>query len=272
VLAISSGPVVPPDPSAGQHFAVEGPRTDLPALFAAADLVVSAAGVTLLELCCVGVPTALIRLVDNQAAGYRAALEQGVAVGLGDVRRLLTDELFRAELAGTALSTVDGRGAARVLDVVASTPIARPAAQQDAALLLAWRNDPVTRAWSRGSAAVEPDEHADWLHGVLASAGRHLLVVACGGEPAGTVRFDQAEPGVWEVSVALAPERRGRGLAGPILAAAEAHLRARHPVRTLLAGVHRDNAASRALFTRAGYHEHPDHPAADAFTWLVKSP
>jgi spore coat polysaccharide biosynthesis predicted glycosyltransferase SpsG len=120
VDAISAAPVqVRPGP--GQRLTVRPPTPTLPALLAEADLVVSAAGVTLLELCCLGVPTALVQLADNQAAGYRAAVDQGLAAGLGGVadlagpplRDLLTDPGRRAALGRAASSVVDGRGAAR---------------------------------------------------------------------------------------------------------------------------------------------------------------
>lgn len=107
---------------------VEPPRPDLPDVLAGAALVVSAAGVTLLELCCLGVPMALVLLADNQAMGYRAAIEGGAAAGLGPadaldpaavasiLTGLLADDSLRAELAASASALVDGRGAARVLD------------------------------------------------------------------------------------------------------------------------------------------------------------
>ena len=75
VVAVSSAPV--------PGVEVIPPTPELPSLFASADLVVSAAGVTLLELCCIGVPAALVRIADNQAAGYAAAVDQGLAAGLG---------------------------------------------------------------------------------------------------------------------------------------------------------------------------------------------
>ena len=79
------------------------------------------------------------------------------------------------------------------------------------------------------------------------------------------VRFDR-DGRHWEVSITVAPEARGRKLAVPILLAAE---RVLEPHVTVRACVHRDNAASRSLFRRAGYQE---GPAADGpWTWLVKT-
>ena len=127
VLALAASPVDAPDPLPGQRFTV-APLGDLPAVAADADLVVSAAGVTLLELCCIGLPTGLVQLVDNQARGYRAAVDLGAGLGLGTpeaidhqaLRRLLTDLALRDRLAATAAALVDGLGAARVLDSVPS--------------------------------------------------------------------------------------------------------------------------------------------------------
>jgi UDP:flavonoid glycosyltransferase YjiC (YdhE family) len=127
VLALAPGPVYAPDPQPGQRFTI-APLGDLPAVAADADLVVSAAGVTLLELCCIGLPSGLVQLVDNQARGYHAAVDLGAGLGLGTpeavdhhaLRRLLTDQALRDRLAATAAALVDGLGAARVLDSIPS--------------------------------------------------------------------------------------------------------------------------------------------------------
>ncbi|WP_328605746.1 spore coat protein [Amycolatopsis sp. NBC_00345] len=118
----------------GQSIRVAAPHSGLLDLLATTDVAISAAGVTFLELCCLGVPTAALQLVDNQAPGYRAALSLGLATGVGDaatldarlpsvtdaLRELLSDASLRAALTKSAMSTVDGLGADRVLDVVAS--------------------------------------------------------------------------------------------------------------------------------------------------------
>jgi spore coat polysaccharide biosynthesis predicted glycosyltransferase SpsG/ribosomal protein S18 acetylase RimI-like enzyme len=254
VLAVSAAPV--------PGFAVTPPTPGLPGLFARADLVVSAAGVTLLELCCIGTPTALVQVADNQAAGYRTAVERGLVAGLGTdprhhvgtLRDLLLHGERRAALAAAARAAVDGRGADRVLDAMGFDPVVRTATAADADLLLGWRNDPLTRRWSRTTDPVTAAGHRTWLARVLADGDRHLLVAEHGGRPVGTVRFDRAGD-VHEVSITVAPEARGRRLAVPMLLAAERALGAEVPEATIEAEVHRDNTASLALFRKAGYRE-----------------
>jgi RimJ/RimL family protein N-acetyltransferase len=158
----------------------------------------------------------------------------------------------------------------------ARTLVARAATEQDAELLLAWRNDPATRRWSRTSALVSADDHRRWLHRALTNPSQLLLVVHDSGEPVGTVRFDRTDTdadadGSWEVSITMAPERRGRGLAAPVLATAEAVLSVQvADATTLLALVHGDNDRSLALFHGAGYTARPELPADPPFRWLAK--
>lgn len=147
---------------------------------------------------------------------------------------------------------------------------AREATESDAGPLLRWRNDPVTRAWSRNPDPVGAADHRRWLRAACESRTRLLLVVERDGEPVGTVRLDRVRAGEWEVSITVAPEHRGRGLGGPILAAGEAELAGRVRTATLLANVHRDNATSLALFRRAGYRERPDLGSDGPFVWLAK--
>ncbi|GGS17766.1 GNAT family N-acetyltransferase [Actinokineospora fastidiosa] len=237
--------------SAPVEIEVVRPHPDLPALLASADLVISAAGVTLLELCCLGVPTAVAVIADNQVPNYTAAVAQGLAAGLGDLtdpaavdtlHHLLITPTARHDLARAASRAVDGHGARRILDAAAQLTVRR-ATPADADRLLAWRNDPGTRRWSVNPDPVSPETHRRWL-----AQDRRLLIAEEAGVPVGVVRFDPVPDGV-EVSITIAPEARGRGLARPILQAAQDTI----PGTRLLARVHADNTASRRLFASAGY-------------------
>ncbi|VVJ23749.1 Uncharacterised protein [Amycolatopsis camponoti] len=146
---------------------------------------------------------------------------------------------------------------------------AREATETDAELLLGWRNDPRTRQSSRSTAVVALDEHLAWLRGVLADPDRLLLVVEHEDAPVGTVRFDRRDGDGWEVSITLAPESRGRGLSGAVLAEGERAAWERLGVRVVLAAVHQDNTASAKLFEHAGYAEAA--PAVSGFRQLRKT-
>ena len=97
----------------------------------AADLVVSAGGTTLWELCCLARPTAVVAVAENQLPGYRALAAAGavlpLAEGPGEDATVLADRLSRlvaspgtlSAVAGRAATLTDGRGAERVADEVA---------------------------------------------------------------------------------------------------------------------------------------------------------
>ncbi len=251
------------------------PRPDLPGMMAQSDLVISAAGTTVWELCCIGVPMALACAADNQAGGYAAVIESGAAAGLGGpqqvrdiartaaiLRSLLADTEAREPLGRRAGALVDGGGASRVVTAIEeargggeSDLRVRAANPADAALLHEWRNDETTRQWSRSSDRVPWADHVQWLDSSLARDDRLLLIVehATRGS-VGTVRCDRDEDGGWEVSITVAPQERGCGLATEILCVGERALTSRNgPGITARAVVHEHNIASKRLFRRAGY-------------------
>jgi spore coat polysaccharide biosynthesis predicted glycosyltransferase SpsG/ribosomal protein S18 acetylase RimI-like enzyme len=266
-----------------------GPQDDLPALAATSGVVLSAAGTSVWELACVGAPAALVAVTENQRTGYQRAVRAGVAVGLGPLeavraaapgpvavlRDLLASPERRRELADAGRALVDGLGADRVLDAwwaASGRPVlaARPAGGTDAGMLLAWRNDPATRASSRSQDAVPPEVHLRWLDAVLADRDRLLLVVERTGRAVGTVRFDRLDDSRWEVSITLAPDARGRGLAADVLATAERAWRAVAGHRpSVLAYVRPGNTASARLFEGAGYRRRAD-PAGTGLDTFVK--
>lgn len=262
-----------------------------------ADLVVSAAGTTAWELACIGVPSLLVAVVENQRAGYEAALDEGIARGLGSLAEVRDDpqaaraavESAVADLrsgrswAETGRTLVDGQGAGRIiaawtqalqrrLGEDAAPAAARPAALADSALLLRWRNDPETREVSRSTERVSWEGHSQWYQRILEDPWRLLYVVERGGTPVGTVRFDALnapDAAEWEVSITLAPEARGHGLARAVLAAGEDAFDQGHPEATVVAAVLPGNVPSQRLFARAGYQLDPARDDGD-FDVLVR--
>jgi RimJ/RimL family protein N-acetyltransferase len=118
-----------------------------------------------------------------------------------------------------------------------------------------WRNDPGTRAVSVTTGEVPWEAHSAWFAAVLADPSRHLLVGVCGDERVGVVRFDADGPGLWEVSVNLAPAARGRRLAVPLLGAGRVWLGEHERVETVKALVSESNEPSLRTFRSAGYTE-----------------
>jgi RimJ/RimL family protein N-acetyltransferase len=129
----------------------------------------------------------------------------------------------------------------------------RRATADDAERLLAWRNDPQTRAMSLNDAAVTKAEHAQWLAKTLQAEDRVLLVAELDGDPIGTLRLDAHAAGRWEVSITVAPHARQKKLAAPLLRAAEAEAKT-HGATLLTATIRPQNEASVRAFKTAGYY------------------
>ncbi|HEU4812124.1 MAG TPA: bifunctional UDP-2,4-diacetamido-2,4,6-trideoxy-beta-L-altropyranose hydrolase/GNAT family N-acetyltransferase [Nocardioides sp.] len=269
------------------------PMDDLPAAMVAQDLVISAAGTSVWELCCLGVPTALVCTVENQRVGYDGVVSAGAAIGLGSsgaqlleqatverLRGALQDDDVRRSLAGKASQIVDGLGAWRVVRAweqlapgapsrpVGELPRVREADASDARSLWSWRNDPTTRAGSLQQDEIPFEDHLRWLTGTIERGDRLLLVAADASGDVGTVRWDRLADAEWEVSITVAPARRGESLSRGLLAAGERELlrRTGRPT-TAIAQVQDSNPASRRLFEASGYVAHLPTDAAGVRTY-----
>lgn len=111
----------------GVEVTVSEPIPTLYEHFRDADLVVSAAGTTVWELCSLGVAMALVRVVDNQRIGYDQVVGVQAAIGLGGpdevgseaavdaLTTLLADRAARHRLGERGRLLVDGRGGWRIV-------------------------------------------------------------------------------------------------------------------------------------------------------------
>jgi RimJ/RimL family protein N-acetyltransferase len=123
----------------------------------------------------------------------------------------------------------------------------------DADRLFAWRNDPVTLACFRSTAAVPREDHDRWMKfNVESGFGEHIVLIAeDAGEPIGVIRFDADRKDImsYDVSITVAPEHRDRGFASKILA----HACGLVQDFSLNAEVRHENMASKRVFESCGF-------------------
>jgi UDP-2,4-diacetamido-2,4,6-trideoxy-beta-L-altropyranose hydrolase len=238
-------------------------------LMASADLALGAGGATSWERCCLGLPSLVVTVADNQKPVARELQRRGLIRWLGDARevseQILTDALREAMMKGspehssiTCRMLVDGAGTARVVAVMmasSGTPLRmRSARQEDEDLLLAWANDPVVRANAFSSGPIEPETHRQWFRERLGDIEHCRIYIAEGasGMPIGQVRFDRRET-CWQIGYSLDALFRGRGLGRSLLDAGIKRLV--HEVGSgIVSGrVKRDNLMSRRVFERLGF-------------------
>lgn len=113
----------------GANMVVNAP--DMAGLMAQADVAIGAAGSTAWERCCLGLPTGLVILADNQRMLAHAVQDAGAGIIVADLtrsddvsgvpdflRRCAEDRGFLSDMSTNAARLVDGRGAARVADAI----------------------------------------------------------------------------------------------------------------------------------------------------------
>ncbi|WP_431483997.1 UDP-2,4-diacetamido-2,4,6-trideoxy-beta-L-altropyranose hydrolase [Pseudomonas solani] len=244
---------------------------DFAELLRRADLCIGAGGATSWERAVLGIPTLCIALAENQRPNAEALAEAGAHLYLGESSAVTAADLraavqvlagnlgLRRSLAARSRALVDGMGVGRVLCALLAPALTlRPASLADARLLFEGRNAEPVRQASLSREPVSWEGHLHWLEGVLASERRWLLVAELADGPVGVLRYDRLEsrPDTAEVSIYLLPGRAGVGWGHHLLAAGEKALRAHWPdLGVVEAQVRPDNAASLALFARAGYQQ-----------------
>ncbi len=134
----------------------------------------------------------------------------------------------------------------------AVTVTLRPAGPGDCRRIWLWRNDEGTRRASFDSAPIPLESHERWYRESLRNRTRRIYIVVAGGQPCGVARLDLSGREA-TVSIALAPEWRGRGV-GP-LALERLAVLAFGPLGLgrLVASVKADNGPSLAAFAKAGF-------------------
>jgi spore coat polysaccharide biosynthesis predicted glycosyltransferase SpsG len=112
-----------------RHEVVSDPE-GLPAIMGSADLAITAAGISSLELACLGVPMLVYEASPNQASNVAGLVAAGAAINLGSLHAMCAEPLQRAllalagdesrrrRMAMAGPKLIDGRGADRVAHAV----------------------------------------------------------------------------------------------------------------------------------------------------------
>lgn len=131
--------------------------------------------------------------------------------------------------------------------------VVRRAERRDRDLLLGWANEASTRAASFRPAPIDPVTHNRWFAARLSSPDAGIWIGEVDGRPIGQVRVERIDGARGEVSISMASEARGQGLARPLLLAAMAAAARALEINTFVAAVRHGNAASLALFRGSGF-------------------
>ena len=255
-------------------------RRDIHSLMADCDLAIGAGGGSAWERCCLGLPTLLVTLADNQRDVSTALARAGAASAMGaigsltpravadNLKELVGDPARLRKMGARAAAVCDGLGARRVAGLLSPETAKggdrvtlRPASLADAALMFAWQQIPSVRRHTPNPQPPTWETHVNWLkHRLEEGVSGAFSIIVSGGRDVGVLRLDslgrerwgrQLDVGSMLVSVYLETNSRGRSIALAALRAAKWLM----PEATLYAEVRSGNEASDRLFRNAGYSE-----------------
>ncbi|OEE76426.1 UDP-2,4-diacetamido-2,4,6-trideoxy-beta-L-altropyranose hydrolase [Vibrio genomosp. F6] len=241
-------------------------EADMAGLMLKHDLAIGAPGTTSWERACLGLPSILVPLADNQKTICAQLLlhKAIMKVSLEDIDTRLFMTYQQAinqwyELFTSNLKLCDGLGAQRL--VLEIQQLIAPDDYSDLQLAFAshgdiktvydWQCHPKTREFALNSNVPTWEEHQDWMQHKLASTTDFFYLVEdkSTGKKLGVLRLDKIEHKNYLVSIFVAPDSYGHGVATAALKMADVI----HPDLTLRATVLECNKASQKLFKKANY-------------------
>jgi UDP-2,4-diacetamido-2,4,6-trideoxy-beta-L-altropyranose hydrolase len=252
------------------NYTIYSHISDMASKMSECDAAIGAGGTTLWERACIGLPSLVVSIANNQTKICQDMTVAGHILYAGEAAQLndrslehltavfLENGFLRESLYRHSLSLVPGKTdvlmKALVGDVRSVPSVTlRPARIADADTVFAWRNHPDTRRFSGNNAEINHNEHVKWFAKAVGDTNRMLLVAENAGEGVGFLRYDFL-PGSTMISIFLNPEQNGKGYGTAILKAGEVYLReSGRDYAPLTAEILPGNHASEKLFTKCGY-------------------
>jgi UDP-2,4-diacetamido-2,4,6-trideoxy-beta-L-altropyranose hydrolase len=240
--------------------------SDMASLMLSADIFVGSGGMISWERACLGLPSIVATIAENQVPSTAFLAETGHILYLGPadqaspasygsaLQLLVENETIRSMLGRSSAKLVDGRGAIRVAKILVGEPITlRQAGENDRDQILEWRNHEFARVNSMDPEPIPHATHCAWYAKVLQDPDRAILMAEVQGKAVGTIRLERKSSATL-VSIFLDPKWHRRGVGPSILEAGKSWVRKNWPgVTKLEAHIKEGNAPSISAFKRAGY-------------------
>ncbi|MEK6744852.1 MAG: UDP-2,4-diacetamido-2,4,6-trideoxy-beta-L-altropyranose hydrolase [Nitrospirota bacterium] len=219
---------------ASLHSAVEQSRhrievltgvEEMAPLMAWADLAISAGGSTVWELACLGVPSLLCIIAQNQEPSVQEMERQGLCHSLGwlkdrsardiasAIEALACDQELRRTLSARSRAFVDGQGVGRIIsalqelsaaprtwllkadlqldEVTFTNFINLDEAQRE--LVRTWRNRDEIRKWMFTERIIAPEEHRQFIDRLKDGTASAYWMAAVNSRPSGVVSFQRID-------------------------------------------------------------------------------
>jgi UDP-2,4-diacetamido-2,4,6-trideoxy-beta-L-altropyranose hydrolase len=243
---------------------------DMAKLMVEYDLAIGAPGTTSWERACLGIPSIIIPLADNQKTTSEQLTQVGAAI------KVEIDEIENSFLPCyqkvldnkdsmrlNNLSICDGLGLQRViksiqdLEAKEAAPITlRPATQSDIEDVYKWQLLPQTRQYALTKSTPTWIEHQAWMQAKLTDKSHYFYIIEglsnkkeLNRQKIGVLRLDKIETALYTLSIFIDSHYFRQGFAKKALE----YIDLLHPDINIQATVLEENTASQALFHSTKY-------------------
>ena len=150
------------------------------------------------------------------------------------------------------MCNIDGK-MNKIIDITKPL-ILREAVADDCMQYWQWANEPSVREMAFDQNHIPWEQHQKWYHHKLTSPDTHLFILKDQHKLSlGQIRFEQAERGVFEIDISIAPNCQSMGLGRLLVEEGEALLREKTELLRLRSLIKSENHASIALFKSTGF-------------------
>lgn len=245
------------------HIQVE----NIAELMGRADLAIGAGGSTTWERLCLGLPTMVIAVAENQKLTSMSLHQEGVIKYIGEsqticpndirnsLRQMIGDQARLNMLSQKAFAMVDGLGVKKIVplligNLTSGSLMVRKAGPRDCLLYWHWANDPEVRKSAFHSEQISWDVHQKWFHKMIQQRDVEMFVMESAMGPVGQVRFESNTDGKI-ISYSVARQFRGMGLGIELLKRAMSESSKSEMI--FIGDVKKTNLASLKTFQKLGF-------------------
>ncbi len=242
---------------------------DFAKIMSNSDLAIGAGGTTTWERMCLGVPSIIVSIAENQVPTCEKLGREGFVHYLGPQSEVTNESVASAvrEFSKTPSAlrassvksqiVVDGKGCKRVAEAMCPTSEdelkVRLATKPDCRDYFNWANDPQVRENSLDSADIEWTRHQKWFTEKINSESTEMYVLEASGLPVGQIRFELVDETA-KIDYSLDELVRSRGWAAIAVDLSVSCFRNRNAILPK-AVVKNSNTRSRSTFFKLGFTE-----------------
>jgi|APSaa5957512535_1039671.scaffolds.fasta_scaffold00497_19 UDP-2,4-diacetamido-2,4,6-trideoxy-beta-L-altropyranose hydrolase len=243
--------------------------THMAELMLKADLAIGASGTTTWERCCLGLPSLVFGVSDNQKGILSKLDSLGAIVSLGcctefngdllskEIVQIINNPSQYKSISKEAFTLCDGLGARWTY--LAIQPIKakdgkcvelREVTLDDSKMILKWQQMPEIRQYAKNPSIPTEEEHMRWMQEKIKENFSYFWIIMHDKEPSGILRLDNYGEKDYLISIFVTPQKFGLGIGKGAISVVQYLFEG---IANLSATILPENTASLKLFESSGF-------------------